>query len=376
MESKRRLARVLLAATRHQIFFICSLALGLWSFLSLLLEISFFCNSSGFPGFDALPPLASPDGWIAPVTWPYSALDGITAVSLVGWLIIIFVQPELLADDGAESGDGGGGIGGGAASPSSPGAPSPSVTRRLVRRFSGWFSWLSRGAAVSRRSGNSQNARIGFPVLHLLALTGLALVTASYFATVRPSSTVVGLICLLRAYQMFFMYTTNPLFLMHRAAGVRAMRRQAAFMTTVQLHWVLRSADSLFSVFFELLEIVRETRRLSPNLLHVRIYITAATPKERETIEALAAGTALAGAFVFARPDICAILAAAAQPLAGQSGALATTSSSKLLLDAALNVFVCGNPGLAASARDAFLRVRRVYADKVLLAYGAETVFG
>ena len=108
------------------------------------------------------------------------------------------------------------------------------------------------------------------------------------------------------------------------------------------------------------------------------MYVTAASAKERETIEALAAGTSLAGAFVFARPDLVAVLSAAAQPLADEAGALAASgaSSSKLLLDAAMNVFVCGNPGLAASARDAFLRVRRVYADKLLLAYGAETVFG
>ena len=231
-------------------------------------------------------------------------------------------------------------------------------------------------ATHSRRSGNSQNARIGFPILHVLALTGLALVTASYFGSVRPSPTVVGIICLLRAYELFFFYTTNALFLMHRAAGVRAMRRQAAFMQTVQLHWVIRSADSLLAIFFELEEIVRETRRLSPNLLHVRVYVTAASPKERETIEELSAGSALAGAVVYGRPDFTTILAAAAEPLASHSGALAATSSSELLLDAALNVFVCGNPSLAASARDAFLRVRRIYASKVLLAYGAETVFG
>ena len=267
------------------------------------------------------------------------------------------MQPELLAEGGEDASGGGGPASPGSpgASPGSPGSPPPSIARRLTRRLCGWVSWLGRGAAVSRRSGNAQAARIGFPLLHLLALVALALVTASYFGSVRPSSTVVGLICLLRAYELAFFYTTNPLFLMHRAAGVRAMRRQAAFMTTVQLHWVLRSADSLFALFFELEEIVRETRRLAPNLLRVRIYVTAATEQERETIQALSAGTALAGAFVFSRPDFCAVLAAAAQPLAAQSGALAATTSSKLLLDA---VSGGSSGGGASAARGASSRHR------------------
>ncbi len=103
---------------------------------------------------------------------------------------------------------------------------------------------------------------------------------------------------------------------------------------------------------------------------------------------------------MFERPDarvelerICRPLAAPAPGSGAAAGGAAASASQspaakaraasahdaarmQVLRDAALSVYVCGNTALAGSVRVAFMQARKAYYGRLVLAFGAETVFG
>lgn len=166
--------------------------------------------------------------------------------------------------------------------------------------------------------------------------------------------------------------------------------------------------------------------------LQVRVYITGeVTAAERAAIAGIVEGSPLEGAVTFGRPDMpallngmCAQLAAPVPPRVGGvkeasadcgcfgggnggggaggsassprsppfgaspavSPTLAHTTSAfgpegaggaaLLPRDPALNVLFCGSPGLAASVRESVMAARDTYKGRLVVAFGAETVFG
>ena len=380
MGSRTKLTAYWLAATRGEALFAASLVLGLLQFLLLCLEVSFYSGGVGSETQDTVQ--------LDAVLWPYTVIDALTVVALVGFLAVILLAPLVLRE-------------------TSSAEPLRVLAARALRgavmRAGRCCGILVRGAAPAGEGARGDDdARAGrSALLHAIALTAQAVCLASVFGERRNSDIFVGVFCLLRLYQVVFHYSTNPLFHLHGAIDHASQKRAASFMTGASLVWVNRTPDAFLALFDELLQLVSETGAHCPGLISVRCYITAATKAERSAINELVAATALEGCVFFERPDvrveierICAPLAAPALGGGSFSGGVASAASPpqspnaseaqdardaarmQLLRDAALSVYVCGNAALASTVRLAFMQARKVYDGRLVLAFGSETVFG
>ena len=379
MGSRAKLTAYWLAATRGEALFAASLAFGLLQFLLLCLEVSFYTSGLGTETQEAVQ--------LDAVLWPYTVLDALSVVALVGFLAVIVLSPLVLRETSSSQ-------------------PLRVLVLRALRgavlRAGQCCGILVRGMAPGAEGTHSEDTNSGrATLLHLIALTAQAVCLASVFGLRRNNDIFVGVFGLLRAYQIVYHYVTNPLFYIHSAVDHASQKRAASFMTGASLVWVNRTPDMFVSFYDELLQLVSETSAHCPGLISVRCYITAATKAERAAISELIASTALEGCVFWERPDvrveierICSPLATPALGGGSFSGGVATSASPphsptaaaaqdacdavrmQLLRDAALSVYVCGNPALASTVRVAFMQARKSYDGRLVLAYGSETVFG
>ena len=376
MDSRKRLHTYWLAATHGWFFFFFSMLLGVLQILCIGLEVSWSHSELGNEPF---PPQ---------YTWPFRALDIISAVAIALSAAVLALQPIVMAE--------------GASSIRGVLALALGRARASVRRT---VNSLTRRAIYQPQEpagGDDSNAsRVGSVTLHLCALLAQAVLLAHFWGRPRFGEPfVLGAFLLLRAYLAVLHYCTNPLFLVHSAEDAAAHRLQAAFMTSTRLLWTLRTPDLFECVFEELAAIVEDMHEsMGEAYVSARIFITQASPQERALVEELVAGSALEGCLVFARPNFGAELGAACQSLAagtasdggggggGGGGGPEGHGDAPLpagvargeaadVLASSLSVFVCGAPAVASDVREAVLGLRAVYSRRLAVTLGMETVFG
>lgn len=374
LSSRRTLATFWLAATRSLLFCSLSLLIGAWQFLATCLELSFYTGGLG-------------TGFSERIQWPYYALDGITVASLLGFLFVVIVQPWVMKE-----------------SYSAEVSTTAIIGREIVdrcRRFARHLSLRQHGgdgtALWNAPTNSASSATVqsrGATLLNLIALVAQAVLVSLNFGTPRPSTLIVTLLCLTRLYQMFFHYSTNPLFLLRTGEDASAQREKAAFMTSAHLLWVSRTPEMFLATFHELRDIVGATRS-GPLRVRVECFITAADESEKARVRDVISGTVLEGCVQFSRPSVDSSFSAVCDSLLHESDqqgdsphhAPPSTAAAMVPLRAsstvpmpvvtpALNVFVCGSTALAADARKAFMAARERVRGRMVLAFGSETVFG
>jgi len=247
-------------------------------------------------------------------------------------------------------------------------------------------AYIGRQVAGGTSAGGGAYALAGASIppelLHLLVAGSQLLLLENYFGVPR-SGLFISLQVMLRVYSILVLYGTNALF---SAGGAAAAADGAGYMQGMHFVWVNRDAADFLALGEELRDTVDAlAATCGPGYVTVRCFLTGKPDMDtRLALEGLFAGSpVMHGCVTYGRPDMAEVVAglcervAPSLPIPGANGAALSHQQQQQERDAAcLNVLFCGGPALAASLREAVLAARARLGRKLVLAFGAETVFG
>jgi hypothetical protein len=98
---------------------------------------------------------------------------------------------------------------------------------------------------------------------NLILVSAMATVVGVYWGERYSSGVILTLMCLLRALQILFHLTTNPIFLLNGPEDARTTGLQAAFVQSVHFSWSTPSMEVFLWMHEELIETLERLQETS-----------------------------------------------------------------------------------------------------------------